>query len=121
MIRHIAAGFFAMSALSACQPASQTGGSGSASIPFVTFGNIYDWAADGTRGIYIESSNRQWYYATFMAPCIQLPFAETVGFKTTPPQPLDKFDSIIVRGERCAFATLDKVPELPKNMPHHAH
>ncbi|HLG86729.1 MAG TPA: DUF6491 family protein [Alphaproteobacteria bacterium] len=119
MVRYVTALFAAISLLAACQPKSQTAASEPASIPFVEFGNIYDWAGDGTRGIYIESSNGQWYYATFIAPCIQLPFAETIGFKTIPPLPLDKFDSIIVRGEQCSFATLDRVPGLPKNTAHH--
>ena len=89
----------------------------SASIPFVEFGNINDWRADGERGIYIQSTNRKWYYATFMSPCIQLPYTESIGFRTTPPLPLDKFDSVLVRGEPCYFRTLEEIPAPPSNNP----
>ncbi len=84
--------------------------SANASIPFSEFGRIYDWLADGRTGIYIESEDRKWFHATFMAPCENLPFTEHVGFHTTPPLPIDKFDSIEVRGENCAFQSLEAVP-----------
>jgi hypothetical protein len=85
----------------------------SASIPFSEFGNIYDWRADGSAGIYIESDDHKWYHATFMAPCENLPFTEHVGFRTTPPLPIDKFDSIDARGENCYFNSMEKVPGPP--------
>jgi hypothetical protein len=89
----------------------------SASIPFSEFGNIYDWRADGSAGIYIESDDRKWYHATFMAPCENLPFTEHVGFRTTPPLPIDKFDSIDARGENCYFNSMEKVPGPPSKAP----
>jgi hypothetical protein len=85
----------------------------SASIPFSEFGNIYDWRADGSAGIYVESDNRTWFHATFLAPCENLPFTEHVGFRTTPPLPIDKFDSIEVRGGNCYFNSLEKVSGPP--------
>jgi hypothetical protein len=96
-----------------------------AGIPFVQFGNIFTWQADGEKGIYIESRQRQWYYATFIMPCRNLPFEqERIGFRTTPTLPLDKFDSIVVDGEPCYFQTFDKVagppgaaPAKPANAP----
>jgi hypothetical protein len=84
-----------------------------ASIPFSEFRSIYDWRADGTAGIYIQSDDRHWYHATFMSPCENLPFTEHVGFRTTPPLPLDKFDSITVRGENCFFKSLEKAAGPP--------
>jgi hypothetical protein len=83
------------------------------SIPFSELGNIYDWRADGRAGIYIESSDKKWFHATFMAPCENLPFTEHVGFHTTPPLPIDKFDSIEVRGEICSFQDLEAVSSPP--------
>ena len=124
---------FAVLALVGCA-AKAPGGDGpavspaQASVPFSEFGNIYDWRADGSAGIYIESDDKHWYHrradgsagiyiesddkhwyhATFMSPCQNLPFTEHVGFRTTPPLPLDKFDSIEVRGEDCFFKSLEK-------------
>ena len=108
----------ALSALGGCAAKGPDGGVPSvspaqASIPFTEFGNIYDWRADGNAGIYIQSDDRKWFHATFMAPCIDLPFAEHVGFRTTPPLPLDKFDSIVLRDEVCYFKSFEKVPGPP--------
>jgi hypothetical protein len=89
----------------------------SARIPFSEFGSIYDWRADGRAGIYVESDNRKWFHATFIAPCENLPFTEHVGFRTTPPLPIDKFDSIEVRGQNCYFNSLEQVPGPPSAAP----
>jgi hypothetical protein len=89
--------------------ATQTGGTSKplTEIPFVHFGNINEWQPDGTKGLYIQSDDRKWYYAAFMSPCLDLPYAEGIGFKTTPPLPLSQFDSIIVKGRSCYFKSLD--------------
>ena len=102
-------------AIAGCASQSQTTTlvSANASIPFSEFGRIYDWRADGRVGIYIESEDRKWFHATFMAPCENLPYTEHVGFHTTPPLPIDKFDSIEVRGENCSFQSLEQVPGPP--------
>jgi hypothetical protein len=105
----------AASLLGGC--AMQGAPSTQAGIPFAEFGNINDWRAEGTSGIYVQSLDRHWYHATFMAPCLDLPFTERIGFRTTPPLPLDKFDSILVQGRVCYFKTFDKVPGPPSNSP----
>lgn len=80
-----------------------------AEIPFANMGGIWDWAADGTRGIYIQALNRQWYYARLLAPCINLPFAERVGFVAEPGSgAFDKFSSIVVRGQECPVVSLTR-------------
>ena len=63
--------------------------------------------------VYIESEDKKWFHATFMAPCENLPFTEHVGFHTTPPLPIDQFDSIEVRGEICNFKDLEAVSAPP--------
>ena len=118
MIRSILPAFIAMALVAGCAAQSQQAGpapasTASASIPFVDFGNINDWRADGTKGIYIQSDNRQWYYATFWSACLDLTTAEHVGFRTNPPMPMDKFDSIIVGHQECNFRTLEKSPGPP--------
>ncbi len=78
-------------------------------IPFANLGGIYDWAADGDRGIYIQSISRQWYYAKLFAPCINLPFAVRVGFVTEPGNGnFDRFSSILVRGQECPVVSLTR-------------
>lgn len=74
-----------------------------ASIPFVSMGSINDWRADGSRGLYVQDQQRRWYYARLMGPCTDLPFANAIGFETRGPNRLDRFSTVIVRGQRCVF------------------
>ncbi|HTT01788.1 MAG TPA: DUF6491 family protein [Steroidobacteraceae bacterium] len=111
-------------ALSACVTESGSGSGGAedstrASIAFASHGGIYDWAADGDRGIYIQDNSRQWYYAKLLAPCINLPFAQRVGFVTEPGSgSFNKFSSIIVRGQQCFVQTFAKSAPPPSKTKH---
>jgi hypothetical protein len=93
-----AAALFA-AALGAVQPAS---------IPFAAIGNIRDWHADSAEELYVQAMNRDWYRATFWAPCQALPFAVGIAFVTEPNGGLDRFSSILVDGERCWFRTFEQ-------------
>lgn len=102
----------AIALIAGCTSQSQTGKAPAAaadasltSIPFIR--DIYTWQPDGTKGLYIQLDNKQWYYATFMSPCIDLPYATGIGFRTQPPLSLDKFDSVVVQGRTCFFKSLD--------------
>lgn len=83
--------------------ASPTRAPHEASIPFVNHGGIHDWRADGTRGVYVQDQHRRWYYARLMGPCVDLPFANSIGFETRGVDTLDKFGTLVVRGQRCAI------------------
>ena len=85
-------------------PAPATGKD--ASIPFVRLGGIYNFQADGDRGVYLQDRSRKWYYATVWAPCTELPFATRIGVKTQGIDTLDKFGSILVDGHECKIGTL---------------
>lgn len=78
-----------------------------ASIPFVNFGGIYNWQADGTKGLWVQDSRKHWYYAALMGPCFGLDFANTIGFDVHPMDTLDRFGAVIVPGwGRCNFMSL---------------
>jgi hypothetical protein len=77
-----------------------------ASIPFANHDGIYDWQADGTKGIWVQGANRRWYYGKFMSSCIGLDFAIAVGFVTGPSGSFDKWSYLLVRdGGRCHFTS----------------
>ena len=110
----VVAAVLAALALTARAPSSrsaspdQAGSTPQVEIPFANF-NIYDWAADGERGIYIETLDHHWYYAKLFGPCINLPFATRVGFVTEPGNGVfDRFSSIIVQGQQCPVESLTK-------------
>jgi hypothetical protein len=77
-----------------------------ASIPFANHGGIYDWRVVNDRSVLIESISHRWYKATLMSPCIDLPFAERIGFESNPDGSFDKFSAITARHQRCQLVSL---------------
>ncbi len=72
-----------------------------ASIPFVNHGGIRDFRTVGRDTIYLQDQQRRWYRGTFMGPCIELPWANAIGVSSRGTSSLDKFGTLIVRGDRC--------------------
>jgi hypothetical protein len=88
------------------------------SIPFVQFGNIYDFEADGDRGIYLQNRARQWYYAGLNGPCTNLPFATRIAVDTRfAGDRLDNTGRIYVDGQACWLSSLTKSAPPPKRQP----
>jgi hypothetical protein len=78
-----------------------------ARIPFANLGGIRDWSADGDRAIYIQASSGNWYRAELLGRCLDLPFANRVGFVAEPASgAFTRFSSILVRGRECAVRSL---------------
>ena len=75
-------------------------------INFPNLVSIRNFEADGNDGIWLEDRQRRWYYADVIGACQELNFAQAIGFDTRGSATLDKFSSIIVRGERCPIASL---------------
>ncbi|WP_313809275.1 DUF6491 family protein [Sphingobium sp.] len=104
MFRYISAAFLAVPLLIAggtASAAKQPPARSEASIPFVNHGGVWNWQADGSRGVYVQDQHRRWYYAQLMGNCHDLPFANAVGFETRGIDTLDRFGAVIVRGQRC--------------------
>jgi hypothetical protein len=86
-----------------------------ASIPFADHGGIWNWEANADKGLWIQSNNRQWYYATFMGPCIGLDSANSVGFDTRPMGTFDRFSAVVVpRWGRCQVQSFELSDGPPK-------
>jgi hypothetical protein len=49
-----------------------------------------------------------------MSACIQLPFAERLGFESNPGGSFDKFSSITAHGQRCPLISLIETTPPPK-------
>jgi hypothetical protein len=92
-----------------------------ASIAFANHGGIYDWRVVDDRTVLIQGLNRQWYKATLFSSCIDLPFAERVGFESNADGSFDKFSSIKLRNQTCPLTSLTKTaPPARKSKPHKA-
>ena len=77
-----------------------------AQIPFADHGGIYNWQVVNDHTVLIQGQNRKWYKATLMRACIDLPFAERIGFESNEDGSFDKFSSIQVRDEKCPLVSL---------------
>ena len=90
------------------------------SIVFPGDSSIRNWRADRDRGIWIQDRRGDWYYGSFAGICRDLDFAQAIGFDTRGAGRLDKFASIIVRGERCllsSFVTSEGPPSKKDRKP----
>jgi Family of unknown function (DUF6491) len=80
-----------------------------ARIPFVNLRSIHDWRADERKGLWIQDTRKQWYYAKLLEPCLGLDFAWQLGFETRTTNTLDRFAYIMVPDEgRCPIMSLTK-------------
>ncbi len=84
-----------------------------ASIAFANQGGIRDWQAGDRDTLYIQGRNRQWYEATLMAPSHDLRFAWAIGFDTGPADRLDRFSTVVIRGQRYPIVSLVKIEGPP--------
>lgn len=85
-----------------------------ASIPFVNHGGVRNFEAVGNETLYIEDQHRRWYRADLMGFCRDLGFAQRIGFETRGPDTLDRFGTLIVRGQRCPLKSLVESGPPPK-------
>ena len=93
-----------------------------ASIPFIRFGQIEDFEADGDKGVYLEDQHRRWYYATLIGPCIDLPFATRIGVDTRfAGDTLDSTGTLLVGHDRCHIDRLVTSGPPPKREKHKKH
>lgn len=72
-------------------------------ISFPSDSTLRDYQADGDRGIWIQDRRRDWYYGEFLGTCPSLNFARAIGVETRGSARLDKYATILVRGDSCAL------------------
>jgi hypothetical protein len=77
-----------------------------AQIAFADHGGIYNWQVVDDHTVLIQSQSRKWYKATLLSRCIDLPFAERLGFESNSDGSFDKFSSIQVRSQKCPLISL---------------
>ena len=85
-----------------------------ASIAFVDSGSIRDYRAVGRDTLYVQAIGGKWYRATLMGHCLDLPFAEAIGFDARGTNTFDRFSAVIVRGQRCPLTSLVASAPPPK-------
>jgi Family of unknown function (DUF6491) len=76
-------------------------------IPFAKT-NIWNWQVIDNSTVLIQDQSRRWYKATLFGTCTNLPFANRIGFDSSPGGTFDKFSALLVQGQRCPLASLVK-------------
>jgi len=73
------------------------------------------WQADGTSALYLQSGKgADWYHVQLLEPCLNLPYATIINFITDGADMFGEFSSILVRGQRCWFKSVDPSEAPPK-------
>lgn len=85
------------------------------SIVFPSDSSIRNWQADRDRGIWIQDRQKNWFYGSFAGLCRDVDFAQAIGVETRGAGRLDKFASIVVRGERCPLVSFVSSAPPPSN------
>lgn len=102
----VAAMLLPLSAAAAAEPAKDSRALGvESSIVFPSNSSIRNWQADRERGLWVEGRRGEWFYGRFAGICRDVDFAQAIGVDTRGAGRLDKFASIIVRGERCLLSS----------------
>lgn len=83
-----------------------------AAIPFANH-SVRNWVSEGDQVIYFEASGRRWYRAVLFAPSTDLPFAQAIGFDTGPAGTLDKWSTLVIRGQRYPIRSFERVDGPP--------
>ncbi|HEV7659952.1 MAG TPA: DUF6491 family protein [Allosphingosinicella sp.] len=83
-------------------------------IPFVQFGAIRSFRADGDRIVYLQGRRHVWYRAELNGPCLNLPFALRIGLDQRYSSTLDNSSSLLVEGERCRIMSLVQADPPPR-------
>jgi hypothetical protein len=98
------------------QPQSPPPAERAARIPFVSFGNVRDFRAVGRDIVYLQDAHRNWYRATLLQPCLDLPFAEAIGIDASGTNSVDRFSTLIVGRGRCPIVSLVRSDPPPKKV-----
>jgi hypothetical protein len=92
-----------LSGVAAAQPAGPEGQE--ASIPRIHLDNLRRFRAEGTDTLYLQAAG-QWYRASLVGGCKELPWATRIGFDTRGGRTLDRLGTILVEGDRCDIESL---------------
>jgi hypothetical protein len=87
------------------------------SIPFIGTIGLYDFEADGSKGVWLQDQRRRWYYARIAGICTGLPFSTRIGVDTRfGGSSLDRTGKLLVDGERCDIDSLVTSAGPPKKV-----
>ncbi len=88
------------------------------SIHFVNMNSVRSWQPDRDRGLWIQDSRRQWYYARTFSPCLGLDHTLSIAFDSRSMSRLDRNSVILLPQDgRRGFDTRCPLESLTKSAP----
>jgi len=88
------------------QPASAIG-------MHISHADLIRWLSDGERGLWVQASDRRWFYAGLAGACRGLNSTNSILFDTGASNRIDRTSSVVVpSGQRCRIRSF-----LPSNGP----
>ena len=70
--------------------------------------------ADGEEAVYLQDRHLNWYHATLIGACRDLPWAMGIGIDTRGSASFDRFSVLIVGNDRCPIQSLVRSGPPPK-------
>ncbi len=87
-----------------------------ARIAFPNARTIRDFRATSRDTVYIQDRQRRWYRASVLSACLELPYALALGVDTRRSASLDRYSTLIVRGERCQLNSFVRIAGPPPRL-----
>ncbi|WEK46206.1 MAG: hypothetical protein P0Y56_14480 [Candidatus Andeanibacterium colombiense] len=87
--------------------------SADASIPFANHGGVRDWRGEGRDTIYFQDTHRRWFKAKLLGTSSDLEFTQFVGIDSSPADTLDKWSTVIIRGQRYSLTSFEAIEGAP--------
>jgi hypothetical protein len=70
---------------------------------------LQGWNTFGDETVLVETSLREGWLLTVHAPCIDLPFAQSIGLSSGPGNTVSTFDYVMVGNDRCRIREIRPV------------
>ncbi|MFB9068038.1 DUF6491 family protein [Pseudofulvimonas gallinarii] len=67
---------------------------------------LISWQPAGDLNLLLEARLNEWYWLEVDGPCMELPYAQAIGVKTSMNTLQARFDSILVEGQPCRIRTI---------------
>ncbi len=72
---------------------------------------VSSWQPVSDRSLLLEARLNEWYLVDVYGPCLDLPFATTIGVQTSMNMVQARFDSILVNGQPCRIERIRPIDQ----------
>lgn len=83
-------------------------------IPFMSSLSEVDWQAASEDSLYLRGPRGDWYFIRTANRCTRLKQSYGVGFQVSAGDQLDRHGAVLVQGQRCPIASIERSGEPPK-------